>query len=77
MFIVMEIQQTDDTTVSTIVNSYVDRNSAESKYHTILSAAAVSSVLKHSAIILTENATPLKYEFYTHYPESESQTEPE
>ena len=42
MYIVLEIQTS--TSVATIVDSYSDRNQAESKYHQILSAAALSSM---------------------------------
>lgn len=65
MFIVIEIQ-VEDSTVSTIVNSYQDINQAEYKYHTILSVAAVSNVDIHSAAMLTEDGTCLKSESYNH-----------
>lgn len=74
-FVVLEIQKGD--TVTTIVNSYDTLNQANQQYHTILAAAAVSSVPVHSAIILTEDATPVKYESYTHLPEPDSDPEPE
>lgn len=64
MFIVIEIQTTD--TVATVVNSYADRNEAEQKYHQILSAAAVSTVPKHGAVMLTDEGVRLKGECYIH-----------
>ena len=64
MFIVMEIQTS--TTVATIVNTYVDRNQAESKYHQILTAAALSAVPKHSAVLMTDEGEVLKVESYIH-----------
>lgn len=64
MFIVMEIQTS--TQVATIVNSYSDRNTAEQKYHQILSAAAVSTVPKHGAVMLTDEGVRLKGECYIH-----------
>lgn len=74
MYIVMEIQSSDTT--ATIVNSYADRNQAESKYHQILTAAAVSSVPKHSAVLLAENGVSLKNESYFHIePEPEPEVE--
>ena len=69
MFIVMEIQTSD--TVAPIVNSYADRNTAEQKYHQILSAAAVSEVPKHGAVMLTDEGTRLKSECYIHEEEAE------
>lgn len=69
MFIVIEIQTSD--TVATIVNSYADRNTAEQKYHMILSAAAVSTVPKHGAVMLTDEGVRLKGECYIHEQEPE------
>ena len=64
MYIVVEIQTS--TTVSTIVNSYEDRNQAESKYHQILTAAALSSVPKHSAVLMNDVGQTIKNETYIH-----------
>lgn len=64
MFIVLEIQTS--TTVATIVNSYEDRNQAESKYHQILSAAATSSIPKHSAVLMDDEGNRIKSECYIH-----------
>lgn len=64
MFIVIEIQTSEQ--VATIVNSYEDRNTAEQKYHQILSAAAVSQVPKHGAVMLTDEGVRLKGECYIH-----------
>lgn len=65
VYIVIEIQA-DDSTAATIVNSYTDRNLAEQKYHQILSAAAVSAVPVHSAVMLTGDGTRIKGETYRH-----------
>lgn len=70
MFIIMEIQTNEQ--VATIVNSYSDRNQAESKYHQILTSAALSDVYKHGAVMLTEEGVRLKSECYIH-----EQPEPE
>lgn len=76
MFIVMEIQTSD--TVSTLVDSFEERNDAESKYHQILSAAAISTVPKHGAVMLTDEGTRLKNECYIHeQPEPEPEPEEE
>ena len=69
MYIVMEIQTSD--TVATIVNSYDNRPQAESKYHQILTAAAISAVPKHGAVMLTDEGERLKGECYTHIEEAE------
>lgn len=64
MYIVIEIQTS--ATVATLVNSYEDRNQAESKYHQILTAAALSSVPKHSAVLMNDEGQTIKSETYTH-----------
>ncbi len=64
MFIVMEIQK--GNTASTIVNTYDTRNEAENKYHTILAYAAVSSLEKHSAVMLTSDGDFIKSECFEH-----------
>ena len=64
MIVVLEIQTTD--TVATLVNSYMDRQEAESKYHAILAAAATSKLPKHSAVMLTSDGYYIKSECYEH-----------
>lgn len=68
-YIVIEMQTTSGVT-ATIVNSYNNYPQAEQKYHTVLAAAAVSTVPLHSAAMLTERGNLVKYECYDH-------TEPE
>lgn len=65
VFIVMEIQSNNES-ATTLINSYTDRNAAESKFHQILGAAAISSVLTHSAVLLTDTGKMLKNETYQH-----------
>lgn len=66
MYLVIEIQKNADGTVGNIVNSYDNENVALSKYHTILSAAAVSSVPVHSAVVMTEEGYTIRNESYIH-----------
>lgn len=68
MFIVMEIQ-TNGEEVGTIINKYSDINQAKSKYHTILAAAAVSSVERHAACVLDDKGRTLWQEAYDHVEE--------
>ena len=65
VFVVMEIQS-DNEKAATLINSYTDRNEAESKFHQILGAAAISNVLIHSAVLLTDTGKVLKNETYQH-----------
>lgn len=74
MFIVIEIQAWN-AEAATLVNSYTDRKQAESKYHQILAAAAISEVPKHSAVMLTESGTKIKNECYIHSAEPEEPVE--
>lgn len=66
MFVVIEMQKLSEDNVATIVNSYSVLPVAEQKYHTVLAAAAVSSVPCHSAVMLNESGEMLKHEFYVH-----------
>ena len=66
MFIVTEIQTYTDGTVGTIVNSYESQQQAESRYHTVLAAAAVSNLPKHAVILFTEEGFPMLYQCYRH-----------
>lgn len=62
----MEIQLFEDGKMSTPCYAYDDRNSAEAKYHSILSGASVSKLPKHSAVMLTEEGYYIKSECYEH-----------
>lgn len=64
MYIVLEIQASD--TIATTINSYEDRNTAESRYHQILAAAAMSTIPHHSAVLMNEVGNTIKSDSYTH-----------
>ena len=66
MFIVIELQTINDEQVANIVNAYTEQKVAEQKYHTILAAAAVSSLPCHAAVMLDEKGRMIKSEYYTH-----------
>ena len=69
-YLVIEIQKNGDT-VGNIVTAHNSRNEAESKFYTVLAAAATSSVEKHACSLLTEDGVCIKNEVYEH--ESEEQ----
>ena len=77
MFIVLEIQTNTDGTVGTLINAYADQNQAESKYHLVLSSAAVSALPVHSCALLTNEGFPLRHECYKHEPAPEPEPTPE
>lgn len=64
MFIVIEIQKTDQ--IATLVTAYETRNEAEAKYHSILAAAALSSVPVHAAAMMSEEGYPIKNDVFKH-----------
>lgn len=65
-YIVIELQKLVDGTVANLVYAYDTKKEAESKYYAILSAAAVSNIPIHSAIILQEDAMPVAYKSFVH-----------
>lgn len=75
MYIIMEVQVFPEGNMSTPCYAYENLNSAESKYHAILSSAAVSSLPIHTAFMLTDTGQIIKSQSYTH--EIEPEPEPE
>ena len=66
LYVVVELQTYENGTVGTLVNNYDNREMAESKYHQILTSAAVSSIPCHSAVMMTNEGIILKSERYLH-----------
>ena len=73
MFIVIEIQTYNDGNVGTIVNSYASQNQADSKFFSILAAAALSDVPIHAAAILTAEGRMVRFESYNHNQNNEEE----
>lgn len=71
MYLVIELQTNADGTVANLVYQYASRDEAESKFHSILASAAVSSLPVHAAVMLTNAGTMVKSEFYRHGGEEE------
>lgn len=65
-YIVVECQTNPDGTVGVLTTSYDTRNAAESAYHTVLAAAAISALPAHSAIISTTEGSVLESRCYFH-----------
>lgn len=65
-YLVIEIQHNADGTVGNFVFAYDDRLQAESKYHSILAAAAISAVYIHSAVIMSSTGVQIAHQSYTH-----------
>jgi len=66
IFYVLELQTYGDGTGSAIPMSYPTLREAESKYYLILSAAAISTVYRHGAVLMSEEGFTLKQEVFTH-----------
>ena len=64
-YVVIELQSSDGN-VANIVTSHDTLDEAKSKYHLVLSAAAVSSLASHSATLLDSEGQPLAYECFRH-----------
>ena len=67
-YLVIELQTTENS-VANIVTTHDTINQAESKFHQILTSAAVSAVPVHSAVILTDEGHLMKHECYKHITE--------
>jgi hypothetical protein len=65
-YIVIELQKNADGQVSNIVTSHNNLAEAESKFYSILASAAINEVPVHSAIIVSEEGFPVKYNCYKH-----------
>lgn len=66
MFIVIELQKNKDGHVANIVTEHATQPEAESKYHSVLAAAAVSELPCHSAVLVSEEGFPLMHQCYKH-----------
>ena len=73
MYIVIELQTNANGTVGNLVYSYADRNTAEQKYHLILSSAAVSQLPSHAAALMTSDGQLLERKCYHHIQELEEE----
>lgn len=65
-YLVTEIQTWDTGAVQNPTYAYDDRLSAEAKYHSILAAAAKSTLPTHAAMMFTTNGTFITSQCYTH-----------
>lgn len=67
-FIVIEIQKNGDS-VGNFVWAFNNYFEAASKYHAVLSAAAVSQIEVHSAALLNETGALIASDWFDHRPE--------
>lgn len=62
---VIEIQKSGDT-ATPLVQLFTDDAQAKSRYHELLSIAAVSDVPEHSVILVSEEGNYMFHEKYVH-----------
>lgn len=72
-YLVIEIQHNQDGTVGNFIFAYDDRNQAESKYHSILASAAISTVYIHTAVLMSSTGVQIAHQSYTHAEEEEQE----
>lgn len=73
-YLVIEIQKFANGSMSTPAYAYDNVQSAEAKYHTILAAAATSSLPVHSCVMINEEGYFIKSESF-HHKEEQTETE--
>ncbi len=66
MYVVVELQKTDENTIASLVSTHQTLQDAQSKFHQVLSYAAVSNIPLHSCVLLNEDAYVVKTESYSH-----------
>lgn len=54
-YLVIELQTAADGSVANLVTAHDTRNAAESKYHHVLAAAAVSNLPVHAAVLIASD----------------------
>ena len=72
MYIIIEIQAGSGAAAVVPPQTFADRNAAESAMHQALSFAAVSSIEKHSVLMLDDEGHMLETRCYYHEPEQSS-----
>lgn len=65
-YVVIELQTNPDGAIGNLVWAFDTRDAAESKYHAVLSAAAVSALPCHAATLLDSEGFALASQCYHH-----------
>ena len=75
-YLVVEIQKFDTGAMATPAWAYDELNAAQSKYHTVLSAAALSKLPCHAAVLMDEAGFCIAHEFFSRQEPTETKTVP-
>lgn len=75
MYFIFEMQKLSDTqlAIPTPLNTEKDWNQAESKFHSLCAVAAVSSVPKHTVVMIDEGGYVINAKCYEHGKEGEEE----
>lgn len=65
-YVVLELQTGADGAVGSLVTAHASRGEAESKFHAVLAAAAVSALPAHAAVLMDSEGTVMGSQCYTH-----------
>ena len=65
-YIVIEMQTNSEGSTALLTSTHTTQNEAESKYHLVLSSAAVSDLPRHSATLLDETGFRIASQCYEH-----------
>lgn len=69
MYIIQEIQTSGGNTALLPAITKSDKNEMESTVHSILAAAAISSVEVHTVIVYDEHGNTVNHKYYEHLSE--------
>ena len=65
-YIVVELQTNTNGAVGNLVWAFDDLNAAESKYHAVLSAAAISALPMHAGVLIRSDGKLIERGYFVH-----------
>ena len=65
-YLVLEIQVNENGAVGTLINQYPTYPAAESAFYSVVSAAVVSSLPKHTVMLIDEDGITYERKSYVH-----------
>lgn len=65
-YILIELQTNADGTVGNLVTAYDDLDQAESAWHSVLAAAAISTLPVHAAVLINNLGEVVESRHYEH-----------
>lgn len=71
MYFILELQKPKEGNAAYLMHTAETAQQAESVYHQVLAAAAISKVYCHSAMIITDESQTLTGQSYRHEEEAE------